>query len=173
MKMILPIYFGLTRILFNRIFVFTLIGIMLASCSYTPSPYIYKAITLGIKSKKIRLNESAFLSYNSAQIVLDINSLDGKVIKIKINKDINGDICIDGDCLNKKDFNKKFLSNAYPVNILENILEARPIFNSKNKKRIKNGFYQKINNIVYRVTSKNILFRDRRNNILIKIRYLK
>ncbi len=94
-------------------------------------------------------------------------------MELKLNQGINGDICMDGNCLDKKSFNKKFLSNYYPKNILENILKSKPIFNSRNIKKMKNGFYQKINKIFYRVLSDSVVFRDRRNNIFIKIRYLR
>lgn len=109
------------------------------------------------------------MRYNNKQIIVNINTLDGRTINLKINDDI----CMNNDCLKKKSFNHKFLSASYPNNTLENILKAKPIFKSKNKKRIKNGFYQKINSIFYRVTSKHVLFRDKKNNIFIKIRYLK
>ena len=135
------------------------------SCS---SMYYAKSSTtvkIVFKSEKFRINETAFLNYDNDSLFLKINSSNAKEFKIFIKDDI----CINNNCLSKKNFNKDFFHNSYPNDLLENILKSNHIFGSKNIQRTKNGFFQKIGNIFYEVNLKKTIFRDSSNRILIKI----
>jgi hypothetical protein len=88
----------------------------------------------------------------------------------------NKKICMSElECMSPKRFNKEVLSSNYPKDILSNIFRGKAIFDKIGFKKISNGFSQKINNknrytITYKVVGKKIIFRDKLNNILIKIK---
>ncbi|HHB94853.1 MAG TPA: hypothetical protein ENK88_06885 [Campylobacterales bacterium] len=78
-------------------------------------------------------------------------------------------------CMEKKDFNAKMLSANYPDTLLENIFKSKPIFNEKNLEKNSNGFIQKIikdgeYDINYSVDNNKTKFKDKKNNILIKVK---
>jgi len=90
------------------------------------------------------------------------------------NIEINYLICVDEGCMSKKAFNKRFLSEAYPEEILKNIILGYKIFHAQNLLKTAQGFEQKIENnrvnITYRVSQQEIYFKDKKNHILFKIK---
>ena len=62
-------------------------------------------------------------------------------------------------------------SANYPDNLIENIFNAKPIFNGKNLKGSSNNFIQQIGTITYSVNGKNISFVDKSNGDKIEVRY--
>ena len=76
--------------------------------------------------------------------------------------------------MRKSSFNKEFLYSAYPDDLLQNVILGRSIYDAKNRVKTENGFEQKIEdsdvNIIYRVSSQGIYFKDKKNHILFKIR---
>ena len=95
----------------------------------------------------------------------------GKVIQ-KIT--INHLICVSEGCMSKRGFNEEYLNENYPSNILQNIILAKPIYDGLNKEKTLDGFEQKIKDvhvdIKYRVSNGVTFFKDKTNNIIIKIK---
>jgi len=87
---------------------------------------------------------------------------------------INHLICVKEGCMSKHSFNEEYLNETYPENILQNILLSKEIYGGKNRLKTDEGFMQAINDkdvsIKYRVNSRETFFKDRKNNIIIKIR---
>jgi hypothetical protein len=132
-----------------------------------------KTKLLTIKTKQFRFSDIAYLRHTQSDLELEL-FMAGQVFK-KIT--INHLICVsDEGCMGKESFNEEFLSAAYPADLLQNVLLAKPIFLGKNLEKNENGFVQHIVSpqyeIVYRVENKKIYFKDRKNHILIKLKDL-
>ncbi|QOP46384.1 hypothetical protein [Sulfurimonas paralvinellae] len=124
-----------------------------------------------IKTKKFRFSDIGYIRNTDDALQLEL-FMAGTVVK---RIEINHLICVsDEGCISKKSFNEAYLSSAYPENILQNILLGRKIFNGSNFEKSSFGFTQRILTqeveISYRVTPKEIYFKDRKNHILFKIK---
>jgi len=130
-------------------------------------PYI-----ITIKSKKFKFSDYAILEkYSDKEVKIKVFDA-GVLIKEII---IDDKICSYEGCLEKKEFNKIYLSKFYPPNFLKNVILAKPIFNSENLIKKNSGFIQKIYrknslDIIYKVYKDRVYFKDRMNGILIKIK---
>ena len=73
----------------------------------------------------------------------------------------------------KSVFNRKYLNANYPSDILENVILGHAIYDGKNLRKLYDGYVQDIKNddvdIHYEVNSAGIRFKDRKNEILLKI----
>jgi len=127
-----------------------------------------------IKTKKFRFSDVGYLRHTDDALQLEL-FMAGQVVK---RIEINHLICVsDEGCISKKSFNEEYLSSAYPENILQNILLGKKIFGGINTQKSSFGFTQHILtqgvDISYRVSPKEIYFKDRKNHILFKIKDVK
>jgi len=127
-----------------------------------------------IKTKKFRFSDLGYLRHTDDALQLEL-FMAGQVVK---RIEINHLICVsDEGCISKKSFNEEYLSSAYPENILQNILLGKKIFGGINTQKSSFGFTQHILtqgvDISYRVSPKEIYFKDRKNHILFKIKDVK
>ncbi|MBU1993632.1 hypothetical protein KKC15_02845 [bacterium] len=129
-----------------------------------------QAKVIVIKSPKIKFADLGYIRNNEKSIELEL-FIAGKVIE-KIN--INHLVCVREGCMSKGSFNENYLSAFYPSDILQNILLGHVIYGGENILRHADGFEQHISNghveIVYTVAPHAIFFKDKKNNILIKIK---
>lgn len=129
-----------------------------------------KSISLLIKSKILKVNDAGFIhfykNYTNVQIY---NS--GKSV---LNLNIKDKICINNACENKTEFNKKFFLNAHYEDLLEDILEARAIYDGKNLVKTNCGFEQNLRNISveYKICGGKVRFTDQKNGIKIVMKEL-
>ena len=76
--------------------------------------------------------------------------------------------------MSKGGFNEEYLHHSYPNDILQNILLGSEIYDGMSKSKTSTGFEQTIVNddvnIKYKVNDKEILFKDRKNKIIFKIK---
>ena len=123
-----------------------------------------------IKSPKLKFADVGFIRNSADAIELELFSAGVAIEKISINHFI----CVGAGCMSKQGFNKNYLSQYYPNDLLQNILLAKPIFKTKNLVKIAGGFEQKIKtknvNIKYKVTKKVTYFKDIKNKIIFKIK---
>ncbi len=128
-------------------------------------------VYVSVKCPNLRFSDSGFLRYNG-HVALQVYSAGSALMELKISNRV----CVNGRCMSKESFNEKFLSPYYPKTLLEDILRRRPIFGGENLKRTEDGFIQRIKSphldIIYKVNSKEVYFKDRKNAILIKIKEL-
>ena len=128
-----------------------------------------------IKSKNMRYSDIGYIKkFGNNSIELEIYSAGNPLLRLVINKKI----CTKSGCISKERFNELYLSKNYPKDLFKNILQGESIFNGKNLIKNRQGFEQKIYNknsfdIIYRVSKDEIYFKDRLNNILIKIKNIK
>ena len=125
-----------------------------------------------IKSPKIKFADLGYVRSTGTHVELELFMAGKSIKKIEINKLI----CIDEGCMTRGTFNEDYLNESYPSNLFQHILLGMPIYDIKNLEKNENGFIQKIKNedvdIKYRVNNKQIFFKDRKNNIIIKIKEL-
>jgi len=152
-------------LLFLMIFLFNACSIK--SYKHTSS----KIIT--IKSPKIKFSDLGFIRNTGDAIELELFVAGNTVEKISINHLI----CIRDGCMSKSGFNKEYLHSSYPDEIMQNILLGKKIFKGENTIKTDEGYEQIINtqnvNIVYKVSSELIYFKDKQNGILLKVKGVK
>lgn len=126
-----------------------------------------------IKSPKIKFADLGYIRNSEKSVELEL-FLAGKSIQ-KIS--INHLICVDDGCLSKGGFNADYLYESYPNDLLQNILLGNFIYDAQNMQKTDDGFIQIINKedvaITYKVNSQSIFFKDKKNNIIFKIKEIK
>jgi hypothetical protein len=131
---------------------------------------ITKTKIIIIKSPKIKFADVGYLRNSEKSIELELFAAGKAIEKITINHLI----CTSEGCMTKSSFNKDYLHESYPSEILQNILLAHSIYNGKNRVQTQDGFEQKIEDknvdITYRVSSNVIYFKDKKNKIILKIK---
>jgi hypothetical protein len=144
-------------------------AILFSACS-TKNYEITQTKIIIIKSPKLKFADVGYLRNSQKSIELELFAV-GKVIE-KIT--INHLICISDGCMSKSGFNKDYLNESYPSEILQNILLGHPIYDGKNRVQTLEGFEQKIEdenvNITYRVSTNVTFFKDKKNKIIFKIK---
>jgi len=142
-----------------------------AGCA-TKQPTWTKPALIVWKSKGIKFADSGFVRKTGSGVELEIYEAGTALFRLKVAKRI----CTDRGCMSAKAFNERFLSPYYPDQLIRNILLARPIFDGKNLIKTEDGFIQKIKSdhldIIYKINTRSIFFKDRLNYILIKIKEL-
>jgi len=147
---------------------FTLL-FFITACSFKGYEQVESKIII-IKSPALRFADLGYIRSSDDSIELEL-FIAGKSIK-KIA--INYLVCVDEGCMSRSSFNKEYLNAAYPDALLQNILLGRVIYDGEGQVQEADGFTQRIKNdnvdIKYRVTHKEIFFKDRKNHILFKIK---
>ncbi|MBT5934739.1 hypothetical protein [Sulfurimonas sp.] len=123
-----------------------------------------------IKTPKIKFADVGYLQYSEDALSLEL-FMAGKSIKTIT---INYLVCVDEGCMSRSTFNAEYLSASYPDKLLQNILLGKTIYNEENIYKNSDGFEQNIENdyvsIKYKVSAKEIFFKDRKNSIIFKIK---
>ena len=123
-----------------------------------------------IKSPKLRFSDVGYLRNTKDAVELELFSAGVAIEKIQINHLI----CVGSGCMSKQGFNHDYLNDAYPSDILQDILLAKPIYDAKNISKIDDGFEQYIKDrdvdIKYKVTKNVTYFKDKKNHIIFKIK---
>ena len=126
-----------------------------------------------IKSPKIKFADLGYIRNSDKAVELEL-FVAGKVIE-KIS--VNHLICVSDGCMSKSGFNEDYLNRAYPDEILQNILLGHEIYDGKNRVKTDDGFEQNIKDesvdILYRISTNTIFFKDRKNKIIFKIKDIK
>lgn len=150
-------------------YLFALFFILFTGCATKSFEQTQSKIFI-IKSPQIKFADLGFLRYGGEHIQLELFSA-GKVVQ---RIDINHLVCVNEGCMSKSAFNADYLSPHYPSDTLAQILLGRAIFEKEGYKKTDEGFEQRLINadvnIIYRVTSQEIYFKDKLNNIIIKIK---
>lgn len=129
------------------------------------------AATIILKTPKLRFADTGYIRSNDKLVALELFSAGQAVGKFEIANLV----CVEGEgCMRKSSFNAEYLSAEYPDSLMENVLRAKPIYGGEALVRDLHGFEQNISkvgvDIRYKVTDRQIYFKDRANSILIKIK---
>jgi len=146
---------------FNIIFSFLLIFFI--GCAQKTTP-----IFMTFHSKKLKFSDQGFLKegFGYREIIIYKDGI--KPIKFTIK---NSYICFQNQCFDKEKFIKKFIGN-YKRDFFDKILN-REILGFGKLKKTKDGFIEKDGNKFYLVTKNKVLFKDKKNNLIILIKFLK
>lgn len=127
-----------------------------------------KVIT--IKTKQLRYSDLGYVRSGLDGVELELFTVGKSLFKVEIGNSV----CTNEGCMSKKSFNKEFLNEHYPENMLQNVILGKAIYKAINLQKNKFGFSQKITteavDISYIVGDGEIYFKDKKNKILIKIR---
>ncbi len=150
-------------------YILLIITLLFSACSIKNYENTQSKLII-IKSPKIKFADLGYIRNSDKAVELEL-FVAGKVIE-KIS--VNHLICVRDGCMSKSGFNKDYLNAAYPDEILQNILLGHEIYNAKNRVKTQDGFEQNIEdknvNIIYKVSSNAIFFKDRKNKIIFKIK---
>ncbi len=147
-----------------------LIFILLFTACSTKNYEHTKTKIIIIKSPKIKFGDVGYIRNSDSSVELELFMAGQAIEKISINHLI----CVTKGCMSKSAFNKEYLNESYPSDILQNILLAKPIYGGDATIRTSDGFRQHVEDenvdILYKVTSNMTFFKDRKNNIIFKIK---
>ena len=138
--------------------------IFFTACSTKTIP-IYAVV----KSPKLKVADEGFLEKGVGYKKIIIYKAGIKPFSITIK---NSFICINNKCQDKKVVIDS-LNKNYPIDFFDNILNQKPLEFLGKIKKIENGFIQKKDGYLYKVTKDRVLFKDKNAHILILIKYLK
>jgi len=143
----------------------------LSGCAQTEPQRGHSAMIVW-KSPTFRYADMGFVSDSGSRLQVEIYGSGTALMRLKIDGD---SICMSRfSCMSKKHFNRELLSASYPSDTLENIFRGKPLFGGRSLAEKRNGFTQKIQksntyDIVYTVSTNQIIFRDTINQIVIKV----
>jgi len=150
-------------------YIFLAVALFLSACSMGEYKQTQPKLVI-IKSPQLKFADLGYIRNDGDSVELEL-FIAGKVVE-KIT--INYLICTTHGCMSKSGFNEDYLSRYYDENFMQNVLLGKAIFHAKNLVKLEDGFEQKIEdahlNIFYKVDSKKIYFKDRKNRIIIKIK---
>lgn len=146
------------------------LSIFLVSCVAKKPITQTQKLSLIIKSPYIKTSGNGFFRKGDNYTNLQLYAA-GKLI---INYESNSFTCINDKCMTKTIFNENIFVQAHYSNIMNDILNSEPIYNSENFTKTDFGFVQEIfkdnkYNIKYEVKEDTTTFTDTINNIFIKI----
>jgi len=130
-----------------------------------------KLITM--KTKLIKFSDLGYIRNSGEALELELFTVGKSFFKLSIDSFI----CTDKGCTSKSVFNDKYLNASYPETLLQNILLSSPIYEGKNRVQTQSGFEQEISDenveIIYKVSQTQTYFKDKKNNILFKIKEIR
>lgn len=150
-------------------YIILLIALFFSACG-TKSYEQTQTKIVTIKSPKIKFSDVGYLRNSDKSIELELFMAGKCIEKIAVNHLI----CTSEGCMSKSGFNKDYLAQIYPDDTMQNMLLSHAIYGGKNLKKTDDGFEQQIKDenvdIFYKVDTKSLLFRDKKNDIIFKIR---
>ena len=159
---------------FKKILSVLFMGLLINAC--VSKEYVkQRSVFIVFKTPAFKYADLGFIYENDKDMKVEIYSSGQPVMTLSISRD---SVCLSLlECMSKKTFNRRVLSKNYPNSILNNIFKGQKIFNGENLEKTSSDFTQilfKANkyDIKYTVLNKEILFRDKINNVLIKIKRL-
>lgn len=127
-----------------------------------------KIITL--KTKQLRFSDLAYIRSSEESVEMELFMAGESMFRLSIDYLV----CLEEGCMSKAAFNERYLSPAYPDSLLQNVLLGKKIYEGINLIQTPDEKIQRIQSdavdIFYRVTSKQIYFKDSKNKILFKIK---
>ena len=157
----------------SKYFLVIFIVFLFIGCSIK-TPYITsKSYHVVIKNSKIAVSDTGFLKQDEDRLNLQLFSAATPILDLLIKEDV----CLNMFCMRKRKFNYEFFGNKHYEGFIKELFTLQPIYKQKNIQKNDNGFEQNIRNnfydITYRVMGNDLYFKDRKNNILIKLKELK
>lgn len=125
-----------------------------------------------IKTHEIGLLDTGFLNKGNHYTQLQIFSA-GTVL---FNLEMQDTMCLDGKCFDKLDFNKRFFGTEHYAELMQDIVDKKPLYGGRNMVVTPQGFSQEIvldeAKITYKVEGDDGLFKESKKGILIRLKAL-
>lgn len=154
---------------FSILWVSGLILLLLGGCSAkhyeTSEP---KMIVL--KTPKLKFADTGYIRSGGNNVEVELFAAGMSVEKISIDREV----CVSEGCMSEEKFVKEYLYPDYPRDTMRNILLGKDIFDGKGKEEMCDGrLFQFVRDdemdIIYRRGKGEVYFKDRLNNLMIKI----
>lgn len=146
--------------------------IFFSGCSVKQPITLSQPYLITIKTPQMALSDTGFLNQGTGYTQLQIFNA-GSVL---FNLEMSHTICLDGTCLDKEDFNKRFFGTEHYATMMEDIVNKKALYEGRNKILHPTGFSQTIDlptsQIEYRVEGDMRYFKDSKNGILLRLRPL-
>ncbi len=140
-----------------------------ASHTYTTQT----AALILLKTPTVRFADMGFVYESREEVKVEVYSSGHAQMALRIGKERT---CLSQfACMENSRFNQEVLHAPYPPQLLSQIFRGEVIWEGRGLKRERNGFTQQIKKsgkyqIAYTVLSKETIFRDTINKILIKVK---
>jgi hypothetical protein len=157
--------------MFIKIFSILWVSLVLFNGCAVKEYHKSEAKVIILKTPQIKFADTGYIRHNGDAVQLELYSGGQPVKRIEMNHLI----CVDNEgCLSKSSFNSEYLDKSYPDDLLLHVSLGKAIFEGKKLIKTDDGFEQKIKskeyNITYRVSSKEIYFKDKNNHILVRFK---
>jgi len=147
--------------------------LFIVGCGLKPQPQSSTSAHLLLKTPIIRMADFAFIKQHSHYTHLLILSSGRVVLDMRLGEDV----CLNGPCYKRSQFNQRFFGRTHYPTLLDDIIEAKPIYNGKGRIQTDDGFTQSIqkdkSQIKYQVSNSTVRFEDKDQNIKIVIKFQK
>ena len=156
-------------------FYFTLVlGLFaLSGCATKKEISQSESYLISVKNKQIALSDTGFINQGKAYTNVQIFSMGNVLFNLEVMPD---EICLDGRCLDPLAFNGYFFQSEHYVSLMQDIITKMPIYSAQNLQKTSSGFEQEIelekSHIIYKVEGQNVLFRDTKQGIMIRLKPL-
>ncbi len=119
------------------------------------------------KTPTVKYADQGFVSKADDETKVEIYSMGQALMRLRITP---SQVCMSSlECMSGDEFNKKVLKANYPADTIEHIFRGEKIYGGKNAKALADGFIQNIGTVTYKVSGKNITFKDSATGTKIKV----
>lgn len=144
-------------------------SLLLGGCAMKKPAHTASYVVV-FKTPKWRFADTGYIRSGDGVAELEVFEAGQRILRLQIQNLV----CVEDEgCLCKSAFNAEYLSAAYPDDLFYHLLRGEPIMHKQNLVRTEDGFEQRIGEIVYRVSAKEIYFKDTARGILIKFKRLR
>lgn len=144
----------------------------LGGCVTKPSISVSQSYLITIKNAQMSLSDTGFINFGKDYANVQIFSAGTALF----NLEVSDDVCVDGRCTSREQFNTLFFNNEHYATLIDDLLHMQPIYQAKNLIKIENGFEQELilpkSHLTYRVINHSVIFKDSQNGIIIKLKPL-
>jgi len=152
-----------------RIFFTLWVSLLLLGGCAMRKPVHSASYVVVFKTPQWRFADTGYLREGDGVAELEVFEAGQRILRLQVENLV----CVEGEgCLSKSAFNEKYLSAAYPDDLFYHLLRGEPIMEAANLVHTDEGFEQRIDGIVYRVSARQIYFKDFLRGILITFKRL-
>lgn len=151
-----------------RIFFTLWASLLLVGCAFK-KPDISNPYLIVFKTPQWRFADTGYIRTGSDVAEIEVFEAGHRLLRLQIENRV----CVEGEgCMSKSGFNEAYLSPDYPDDFFFHLLRGEPIHGGRDLHETETGFEQHVDGLLYRVSPKQIYFKDTNRGILIKFKRL-
>jgi len=147
---------------------------LFSGCAFKQEITSSQAYLVTIKNPDMALSDMGFLNRGKNYTNVQIFAAGNALFNLEITENA---ICLNGKCFDKVSFNQQFFHQDHYASFMEEMINHQPLYDGKNLHKTATGFEQEFDlpqsHIIYKVDGETLLFKDRKNHILIRLKPLK